>query len=119
LHRAGLVDLVVEDGGGEAALEKVVRSAHPKLRGILAALQARRIAAPIAYESLQTVVEHWAVSALRLKDRDLRLMERLARAQVRKVGGAGEGAVEEIKKIELDTAWGFERTGLSEWSTLT
>ena len=119
LHRAGLVDLVVEDGGGEAALEKVIRSAHPKLRGILAALQARRMAAPIAYESLQTVVEHWAVSALRLKDRDLRLMERLARAQVRKVGGAGEGAVEEIKKIELDTAWGFERTGLSEWSTLT
>ena len=38
-------------------------------------------------------------------------MERLARAQVRKVGGAAEGAVEEIKKIELDTAWGFERTG--------
>ena len=46
-------------------------------------------------------------------------MERLARAQVRKVGGADEGAVEEIKRIELDTAWGFERTGLSEWSTLT
>ena len=61
---------------------------------------------------------HGATSALRLADRDLRLMERLARAQVRKVGGALEGAVEEIKRIELDTAWGFERTGLSEWSTL-
>jgi DSF synthase len=119
LHRAGLVDLVVDDGGGEAALAKVVRSAHPRLRGILTALQARRIASPMAYESLQTVVELWAISALRLRDRDLRLMERLARAQVRKVGGAAEGAVEEIKKIELDTAWGFERTGLSEWSTLT
>ena len=80
---------------------------------------ARRLAAPITYESLQSVVELWAASALRLKDRDLRLMERLARAQVRKVGGAAEGAVEEIKRIELDTAWGFERTGLSEWSTLT
>jgi len=119
LHRAGLVDLVVEDGGGEAALAQVIRTAHPRLRGILNALQARRLAAPIAYESLQTVVELWAVSALRLKDRDLRLMERLARAQVRKVGGAAEGAVEEIKKIELDTAWGFERTGVSEWSSLT
>lgn len=118
LHRAGLVDLVVGDGEGEAALARVVRSAHPRLRGILTALQARRLAAPIAYESLQTVVDLWAVSALRLKDRDLRLMERLARAQVRKVGGAAEGAVEEIKRIELDTAWGFERTGLSEWSTL-
>ena len=119
LQRAGLVDLVVEMGAGEAAVKKVVRSAHPRLRGTLTALQARRLASPIAYESLQSVVELWAASALRLKDRDLRLMERLARAQVRKVGGAAEGAVEEIKRIELDTAWGFERTGLSEWGTLT
>ncbi|MEO8524638.1 MAG: crotonase/enoyl-CoA hydratase family protein [Caldimonas sp.] len=118
LQRAGLVDLVVEDGEGEAALLKVVRAANPRLRGILYALQARRLAAPITYESLQAVVDLWALSALRLTDRDLRLMERLARAQVRKVGGAVAGAVEEIKRFELDTAWGFERTGLSEWSTL-
>ena len=118
LHRVGLVDLVVEDGTGEAALAKIVRSVHPRLRGVISALQARRIAAPITYESLQTVVDMWAVAALRLADRDLRLMERLARAQVRKVGGAGEGAIEEIKRVELDTAWGFERTGMSEFSTL-
>ncbi len=118
LHRAGLVDLVVEDGAGEAALAKVIRSSSPRIRGILAALQARRYAAPITYESLQSVVELWAQCALRLTDRDLRLMERLARAQVRKVGGASEGAVEEIKRMELDTAWGFERTGVSAWSTL-
>jgi DSF synthase len=118
LHRRGLVDLVVEDGEGEIALEKMVRSVGPRLRGTLAALQARRFAAPITYESLQTVVDLWAVTALTLADRDLRLMERLARAQVRKVGGGLEGAVEEIKRMELDTAWGFEKTGLSEWSTL-
>lgn len=118
LHRAGLVDLVVDDGHGEASLMKIARSVSPRLRGILSALQARRLATPITYESLQSVVELWAVCALRLTDRDLRLMERLARAQVRKVGGAVEGAIEEIKRIELDTAWGFERTGLSEWSTL-
>ena len=118
LHRRGLIDLVVEEGEGEYALEKMVRSVAPRLRGTLAALQARRLAAPITYESLQTVVDLWAVTALTLKDRDLRLMERLARAQVRKVGGGAEGAVEEIKRMELDTAWGFEKTGLSEWSTL-
>lgn len=118
LHRVGLVDLVVEDGTGEAALAKMVRSVSPRLRGVIAGLQARRIAAPITYESLQTVVDLWATCALRLNDRDLRLMERLARAQVRKVGGASEGAVEEIKRMELDTAWDFERTGVSEWTTL-
>jgi DSF synthase len=118
LQRRGLVDVVVEDGEGEIALEKMVRSVAPRLRGTLAALQARRLAAPITYESLQTVVDLWAVTALTLQDRDLRLMERLARAQVRKVGGGSEGAVEAIKRMELDTAWGFEQTGMSEWSSV-
>jgi DSF synthase len=117
LQRRGLVDLVVDDAEGEVALEKMVRSVAPRLRGTLAALQARRVAAPITYESLQTVVDLWAVTALTLTDRDLRLMERLARAQVRKVGGGSEGAVEEIKRMELDTAWGFERSGMSEFSS--
>jgi len=46
-------------------------------------------------------------------------MERLARAQMKKNGGGKEGAVEEIKRIELDTAWGEERTGISQWAPLT
>jgi DSF synthase len=115
LYRRGLVDLVVEDGEGEAAIEQVVRFVDPRLRGTLAALQAQRFAAPIAYESLIAIVEQWADAALTLTDRDLRLMERLARAQVRKAGGGDEGAVEEIKRIELDTAWGEERSGNTGW----
>ena len=118
LHRRGLVDHVAEDGAGEQMLEHLVRIMEPRFRGTMAALQARRIAAPISYESLQVVVDHWAVMAMGLTNRDMRLMERLARAQVRKVGGAEEGAVEEIKRMELDTAWGVERTGISEWATL-
>ncbi|WP_127996640.1 crotonase/enoyl-CoA hydratase family protein [Piscinibacter defluvii] len=111
LLRRSLVDRVVEDGEGEEAILDVVRSVEPRLRGTLAALTAQRMAAPITYESLMTTVELWAESALQLTTRDLRLMERLARAQVRKVGGADEGAVEEIKKIELDTAWGELKSG--------
>lgn len=115
LQRRSLVDLVVEDGEGEAAIEAVLRSVNPRLRGTLAALEARRHAAPITYESLMTIVDQWTETALQLTDRDLRLMERLARAQVRKAGGGSEGAVAEIKQIELDTAWGEERTGITEW----
>lgn len=115
LLRHHLVDLVVQDGEGEAAVEAVIRSVNPRLRGTLAALEARRHAAPITYESLMTIVDQWVETALQLTDRDLRLMERLARAQVRKAGGGLEGAVAEIKQIELDTAWGEERTGITEW----
>ena len=118
LHRRGLIEFVADDGMGEQLLEQLVRSMEPRFRGTMAALQARRIAAPIAFESLQVIVDHWAVTAMTLTTRDMRLMERLARAQVRKVGGADEGAVEEIKRMELDTAWGVERTGLSEWAGL-
>jgi DSF synthase len=118
LHRRGLVEFVVEDDQAPAALLQFVRTMEPRFNGTMAALRSRRLAAPITQELLLTIVDHWAVTALSLTDRDMRLMERLARAQVRKVGGAAEGAVEEIKRIELDTAWGFERTGFSEWATL-
>jgi DSF synthase len=106
LHERGLVDLVVDDGRGELAIERVVHEVDPRLRGTLAALRAQRIAAPIHYEKLIDIVDLWAECALGLTDRDLRLMERLARAQARKAGGALEGAVEEIKRMELEQAWG-------------
>ena len=117
LVRRQIVDVVVDDGDGDAAIDHVVRGIEPRLRGTLAALQARRLAAPITYESLLAIVDQWAEAAMKLTDRDLRLMERLARAQVRKVGGADEGAVEEIKRIELDTAWGDERGRARDGST--
>ncbi len=119
LFRTGLVDVLVEDGEAPAALERMARMMEPRFRGTMAALQARRLAAPIAHENLLAIVDHWAVTAMSLTTRDMRLMERLARAQVRKIGGASAGAIEAIKQMELDTAWGFEKTGFSEWSTLT
>jgi DSF synthase len=119
LYRRGLVDYVADDGAGERMLDHVARSMEPRFRGTIAALQARRIAAPISYESLQLIVDHWAVTCMALTTRDIRLMERLTRAQVRTVGGADQGAIEELKRLELDTAWGVERTGVSEWATLS
>jgi DSF synthase len=115
LHRRSLVDCVVEDGAGEAAIQEVVRKVDPRHRGTLAALEAQRMTAPITYEQLQEVVNLWAETALTLTTRDLRLMERLARAQAKKVGGAEQGAIEEIKRIELDTAWGELGDGNSMW----
>ena len=112
LHYRKLVDVVAEDGEGEEALDRVVRDVDQRLRGTLAALRAQRLAAPIRYEALTEIVELWSESALGLTDRDLRLMERLARAQARKAGGADEGAVEEIKRMELENAWGERRGGL-------
>ena len=116
LQRRNLVDVVVDDGDGEAAIAAAIQTVNPRLRGTLAALEARRQAAPVTYESLMAIVDQWTTTALQLTDRDLRLMERLARAQARKAGGATEGAIDELKRIELDSAWGDERgTGTTVW----
>lgn len=118
LHYRRLVDVVAEDGEGEAAIERVLNDVDPRHRGTLAALRAQRLAAPIHYATLMAIVDLWAESALNLTDRDLRLMERLARAQARKAGGAEEGAVEEIKRMELENAWGERRAGVERRATL-
>jgi len=118
LFRRHLVDVVVEDGEGEAAIDAVVQAVNPRLRGTLAALEGRRMTSPITYEALMNIIDKWTETAMELSDRDLRLMERLARAQVRKAGGALDGAVEELKRIELDRAWNEERTGITEWAAL-
>lgn len=117
LHYRRLVDVVAEPGDGEATLDRVVREVDPRHRGTIAALRAQRIAAPVQYERLLEIVKLWADSAMGLTDRDLRLMERLARAQARKAGGAEEGAVEEIKRLELENAWADRRSGFERRAT--
>ncbi|MEO6563684.1 MAG: crotonase/enoyl-CoA hydratase family protein [Nitrosospira sp.] len=111
-----VVDIVVDDGEGAAAVQQLVRSVHPRLRGVLTALEARRAAAAITYKSLEEIVNQWAATAMTLTDRDLKLMERLARAQIRKIGGLGDGAVEELKKLELSIAW--ERDHVTPWISI-
>jgi DSF synthase len=113
LHYRKLIDVVVDDGAGEMAIERAVHEVEPRHRGVLTALRGQRLAAPISRQSLDDIVSLWAESALGLTDRDLRLMERLARAQARKAGGADEGAAEEIKRMELENAWGDRRTGMN------
>jgi DSF synthase len=104
LHRLGVVDQVVEAGDGDAALDREIRKAQPRLRGMLAALRVRSRMSPVTMSDLDAIVADWAESALGLVDRDLRLMERLARAQLKKVGGGDDGAIQEIKRLELEEA---------------
>jgi DSF synthase len=104
LKRLGVIDVVADEGQGEAALENEIHKGAPRLRGKLSALRIRSRMAPVSLEMLETVVYDWAEQALGLTDRDLRLMERLARAQLKKVGGSLDGTIEEIKRIELEEA---------------
>ena len=83
LFDLGVVDVLAPDGAGEATIysfiKKHARAANGR-RGIEAA---RREVESLTRDELMRVVAVWSDAALRLTERDLRMMERLVRAQNR------------------------------------
>src|SRR6185369_3471701 len=91
LHKLGVVDVIATDGQGETAVRNwIARNARRK-NGMQAVLRAREFIHPVTREELDGIVGLWVDAALRLTERDLRMMNRLVRAQVRRME-AGPGA---------------------------
>jgi DSF synthase len=83
LYDLGVVDVITPDGTGEAAVCSYVKRHAKQGNGRRAFEQARNEVEPVTREELMRVVNVWANAALRLEERDLRMMERLVRAQDR------------------------------------
>jgi len=94
LFDMGVVDVIAPDGMGEAAvcsyIKKHVRAANGR-RGLEAA---RREVDPITREELDRIVGVWVDAAMKLTSRDLKMMERLVRAQQRNAEEAVESGRE-------------------------
>ena len=90
LHEMGLVDVLAEDGEGEAALRRFLGSLDRRYNTHRAVLQARQRVNPLTREELIDIVDVWVDAAMKLDDMDLRRMARLVRAQTRRhVSDAG------------------------------
>jgi DSF synthase len=85
LYEMGVVDVLAEDGQGEKALYDWVRKNHRSLNSFQAIQRAKQRVNPLTVEELYDITEIWVDAALRLSERDLKIMERLVRAQNRKV----------------------------------
>jgi DSF synthase len=83
LYDMGIVDVITPDGTGEQAVYSYVRRHSKNANGRQGFERARNEVDPIARDELMRVVNVWADTALRLSERDLRMMERLVRAQHR------------------------------------
>jgi DSF synthase len=79
----GVVDVITSDGTGEAAVYSYVRKHAKNGNGRRGIEQVRRDFEPITREELARIVEIWVDTAMRLDERDLKMMERLVRAQAR------------------------------------
>jgi DSF synthase len=88
LYDLGVVDVIAPEGTGEAAVYSFVRKHAKSGNGRRAFEQARLRTEPILRSELTEVVSVWADAALRLTERDLRMMDRLVRAQQRAVAAS-------------------------------
>jgi DSF synthase len=85
LHAMGIVDILVEDGEGEAAIVEYCTRHKQRFAAERAVYLARRAADPVELDELLKITNIWAETAMMLTDADVRKMERLADAQERRI----------------------------------
>jgi DSF synthase len=82
LHELGVVDVVAADGRGETAVRDWIAKNAKRRNGMQALMRARQFIHPVSREELDGIVGLWIDAAMRLTERDLRMMDRLVRAQM-------------------------------------
>lgn len=85
LYEMGVVDVLAERGAGEQAVYEYIRRENKSRNGALGIRAAREISQPVSYEELMRITEVWVEAALKLGQKDLRMMERLISRQTGKV----------------------------------
>ncbi|MEJ6593987.1 crotonase/enoyl-CoA hydratase family protein [Parasphingorhabdus sp.] len=85
LYDMGVVDILAEDGMGEAAIVGYTKENRKRFHAERAVYRARKIADPVSLKELLEITDTWAETALHLEEADVRKMERLATAQDRRI----------------------------------
>jgi DSF synthase len=85
LYHLGIVDVLVDDGQGEAAILEYCQRNQQRFAAERAVYLARRVSTPVELEELLRITNIWAETAMLLTDADVKKMERLADAQERRI----------------------------------
>jgi len=83
MHEMGLVHEVVPSGQGQAACRDFIRKSERRHPGLVNARRAMKLTNPVGLAELKRIVDLWADAALQLSEGDLKVMNRLVRAQGR------------------------------------
>jgi DSF synthase len=85
LHEMGVVDILCQDGEGPSTVRKWIAENQKRRNGLLAAYRAKKQVHPVTRSELEAITEVWVDAAFRLQDRDLKMMGRIVRAQMRRL----------------------------------
>ncbi|MFZ2223707.1 MAG: crotonase/enoyl-CoA hydratase family protein [Candidatus Deferrimicrobium sp.] len=99
LHEMGVVDILVDDGGGEGAVHTYVEKYKRRPNAYESVYRARQRYHSVTNDELTDIADIWVDAAMRVRAKDLRIMEMLVKSQdrLRSVGltpvrPLGEGA---------------------------
>jgi DSF synthase len=84
LHEMGVVDVIAENGEGESAVRAYIESNERRRNGLQAMFECRRHLNPVGYDELLNIANVWVDAALRVEEKDLKLMSRLGRSQIKR-----------------------------------
>ena len=93
LYDMGIVHYLAETGNVQESVEKFIKQHRRLGNGRRALQQVRQRYSPIDYQELSEITEIWVDAALRLEDKDLRMMDRLAKVQLAKVSPDEENKI--------------------------
>ena len=85
LYEMGVIDVLAPDGQGESVTQEWIRKNQKRRNGFQAVQHAKKIVQPITREELDGIVEIWVDAALRLEEKDIKMMQRIVRSQSRRI----------------------------------
>lgn len=115
LYEMEIIDYLGETGKGVESVEKFMKQHRQSGNGHRALQQVRQRYNPINYQELEDITEIWVDAALRIKDKDLRLIDRLVKAQSLKITDPKDGS---ILRTKQDRRFVIEKNifPLADWS---
>lgn len=81
LYDLGVVDILAEKGEGEVEVYRYIKNANRKANSYQAIRKVKDLCNPIPYQELLDITKIWVDSALKLTNKDLRMMEKLVMRQ--------------------------------------
>ena len=88
MYDLGIVHALAEPGEGLQACRDFIARSTRRHSGLVKARQAMRITSPVPLAELKQIVDLWADAALQLSEQDLKVMNRLTRAQAKLASAA-------------------------------
>lgn len=83
LHEIGIIDVLVEQGEGEAAVGSYIRSNRNRLHSLRAIRKIRDCVNPLNYQQLIDIGDIWVETAMNLSEKEIRVMSRLVNSQIK------------------------------------